>query len=394
MAKVFYLGAPFEVPLPKTASVSELLKATGNNTGNLLIGSAIKRHLKIDSFGQGTSMDPKYVEENFDYVIIGASNFIYRGFDFSCYADFLEKVRIPCVIIGLGAQAPSYESNVHIEEIPKGTIRMLKIISERSKTLGVRGYFTAYLLVKMGITNIRVIGCPSMYLTCKPSMKISKKTFDECHRIAVNGSTNTIKHTIDVEAARKVEVLLANLAYRNGYPYILQNEIDEMNIVLGQNAEINKSLVRSLMQRYGLLNVSDADFIRFIKTQMKVFFDVEEWMDFIRSFDFVLGTRFHGCLVALLNAVPSVVFVHDARVREMCELLKVPHIDIRQVREIDLRSLYESIDLKAFEVAYSYLYQNYIDFLEENGIEHCLSRFDNNDQIRIDKGSDCQQKSL
>ena len=86
-------------------------------------------------------------------------------------ANFLQKNRLPCVIIGLGAQAPSYESKV---EMPEGTKRLMKIIAGRSTTLGVRGYFTASVLEEMGITNIRVIGCPAMYWTCNPSMVVSR----------------------------------------------------------------------------------------------------------------------------------------------------------------------------------------------------------------------------
>ncbi len=138
-------------------------------------------------------------------------------------------------------------------------------------------------------------------------------------------------------------------------------------------------LIQSLKQKYGLSEVSEEDFVRFVKTRMVAFFDVKEWMNYIRSFDFVVGTRFHGCLIALLNRIPCIVFVHDSRTREMCELLNIPHIRVEKVREINLGTLYESMDLNALEVAYSYLYQNYIDFLEENGIEHCL--------LRTDKGS-------
>ena len=90
--------------------------------------------------------------------------------------------------------------------------------------------------------------------------------------------------------------------------------------------------------------------------------------------DFVLGTRFHGCLIGLLAGVPSFVFVHDARTREMCELLRIPHLDVRHVGEINVRAIYDSLDLEALQSAYSRLYQNYVDFLDENGLDHCLNR--------------------
>jgi hypothetical protein len=370
VARVFYLGAPSYVRLPNTASASELLKATGNNTGNLLIGHALKRQLKIDSFG-GMSADSKYVEENFDYIIIGAANFLFKNFDLSFYADFLERINLPCVIIGLGAQAPSYEDKL---VIPEGTKRTMKIISERSTTLGVRGHFTASVLEALGITNVRVIGCPSMYWTCKSTMSIPRKPFDACKRIALNGSADTVVHMVDVAAAVRVESLLANLAFKNNYPYILQNEAALMAILFGTGAKYEKGLIPALKKMYGLSDISDEDFIRFVKSNMLAFFNIEEWMDYIRSFDLVIGTRFHGCLIALLNGIPSVIFVIDARTREMCELLKIPHVDIRNIATIDLRVVYEAMDLTALQNAYSIQYQNYIDFLEENRIEHCLER--------------------
>ena len=371
MARVFYIGAPSHVNLPKDASLEDRLVATGNNTGNLLIGHALKKQLKIDSLGQGMSTDKNYIEENFDYIVIGSSNFLFKNFDFSQYADFLENIQLPCVIIGLGAQAPSYEDKV---EIPEGTKRMMKIISERSTTLGVRGYFSASVLEQLGITNVRVIGCPSIYWTCNPIMTLFNQRYNEDFQIAINGSIYTVPHTIDTKAGSKVEALLAKLAFVHGYPYILQNEIREMSMMAGVELENEKSLILSLKKRYGLSGISDKDFMKFIRTNMKVFFDVEEWMHYIRSYNFVIGTRFHGCLIALLNEIPSVIFVHDARTREMCELLNIPHVDIRKVEKIDLKMLYELMDLNLLRSTYTLLYHNYIDFLDENKIEHNLER--------------------
>ena len=179
---------------------------------------------------------------------------------------------------------------------------------------------------------------------------------------------------VDMQAGQRVESLLANLAFKNNYSYILQNEAALMAIVFGDESDYKKGFILSLKKMYGLSHVCDEDFIRFVKTNMIAFFDVEEWMDYIRSFDFVLGTRFHGSLIALLNGIPAFIFVIDARTREMCELLHIPHDDIRNIETIDLRLVYESMDINALQNAYSIQYLNYIDFLEENRIEHCLER--------------------
>jgi len=370
--RVFYLGAPYRVDLPKDAPVDKLREATGGNTGNLLIGDAIRRHLKLGEMycGDLAGQDPRFIEDNFDCIVIGAANFLYERFDLGAYVSFLERVRLPAVIIGLGAQAPCYESRVNV---PEATKRMMKIISERSTTLGVRGWFTASVLNDMGIQNIRVIGCPSIYWTCSPQIQILRAP--ECRAIAVNGSANQVgAHSADPLATMRVEASLAGLAYRNNYPYILQNEWQLIALATGSKLELDLALVRSLMDQYGLSTIREAEFIRFVKECGRVFFSVDEWMDYIKMFDFVIGTRLHGCLIALLAGRPAYVFVRDTRTQEMCELLKIPHCDMRNVGSIDPECLYRAMDLNATTTAYASLYMNYVEFLEENGLKHSLPK--------------------
>jgi polysaccharide pyruvyl transferase WcaK-like protein len=105
---------------------------------------------------------------------------------------------------------------------------------------------------------------------------------------------------------------------------------------------------------------------------MKVFFDIESWMNFISEFDIVIGTRFHGTLIGLLNNIPSILFTHDSRTREMAEVLSIPFIDVRNAENLDLKRLYEEADLVSLEVKYQYMYKHYIEFLNENKLEHIL----------------------
>lgn len=51
-----------------------------------------------------------------------------------------------------------------ISRISVKQIYFFKLVSERTKTIGVRGAFTAHSLEKMRIKNIGIIGAPSLYL--------------------------------------------------------------------------------------------------------------------------------------------------------------------------------------------------------------------------------------
>lgn len=369
MARVFYMGAPSGVNLPAGTPPGAAIKATSNNTGNLLIGNALKRHLKAETFNTRLALGPDYVSQNFDYIVIGASNFLFRNFDFGAWADFLEKTRLPCTIIGLGAQAPRYGDRL---EIPAGTRRLIQIIAERSCSLGVRGEWTASVLAQFGIKNVRVIGCPAMYWTCQPSLELNPLTDKRPLRVAVNNAVVGNEHAADPESARRVNRELGRLAFQQRYPCILQNATVVAEIADGRSPLPDLPTIRALGERYGVGELTPEAFVQFLKSQTRIYFDVEEWRSAMRQFDFVLGTRFHGCLIALLAGVPAFIFTHDARTRELCELLRLPHRSVEETGAINVELLYRSLDLERLQVRYRELFENYRRFLEENRVEHTL----------------------
>ncbi|MBK8536751.1 MAG: polysaccharide pyruvyl transferase family protein, partial [Candidatus Competibacteraceae bacterium] len=98
--------------------------------------------------------------ERCDHVVIPAANFLWKNFDFGYMADFLEKTNLPIIIIGVGAQT---NDRTMASPIHPNTLRLMRLISDRSASIGVRGYYTAEVLAANGIHNVRVIGCPSIY---------------------------------------------------------------------------------------------------------------------------------------------------------------------------------------------------------------------------------------
>lgn len=380
--RVLYLGPPSAVRPVANASSTETLARMGRNTGNLLIGDAIERQLVAEPMtrlqdlltrdGQARSMGelaPQDIESSFDLIVIGAANFLHARFDFGHWARLIESVRLPCVILGLGAQAPDYGHRV---DVPEGTRRLVTVVAERSTSIGVRGHFTADVVGALGVKNLRVVGCPSMYWTCEPDLRFKAQVADGPLSVSVNGSANVVEHSVDVRAARRVEGMIARLALERGYPYVLQNESEMMDLQHGTPSD--PATVAALKLQYGLDDLSVEAFAHFVRSRMAVYWDTGSWRDAVATCDFVLGTRFHGCLIAVLAGVPAFVFVHDARTREMCELLQLPHQNVRDVDALDVRALYDSLDLAATVTAHAGLYKNYVSFLDENGLAHRLQR--------------------
>jgi hypothetical protein len=343
-------------------------ESTGRNTGNLLIGTALKRQIAWSSYTYGI-LDAARIDENFDLIAIPAANFLYAGFDFGWLADVLERTSLPCLIAGLGAQAPSVETRD--VRIPDGTVRFVKIVSERTRYIGVRGEFTAEILARLGIHNVRLTGCPSLYWSLQRSIPIQDRTVGSNLRVAINGSRNVIRHAYSPDIARDFEGALLALAMTHGYDYVLQNEFPEIDVLHSDPGDLSHDAV--LRHVANDLGVKEADaYPDYIRKSGRVFFSIEAWSTYIRTKDFVCGTRFHGNVIALINGVPSVIFAHDARTSEMCALMRIPclPLDSLQLHQID--RLYADTDHSDFVGTYPRLYDDYARFFEDNGVPHNL----------------------
>lgn len=369
MARVLFLGAPVEPP--DEGDVAANLAATGHNTGNLLIGLSLRRQLNAEVWASGTKNDPAFVNENYDYIAIAAANFVYERFDFTAYADYLERTKLPVLMVGLGAQSSDMSSSDIA--VPAGTRRFLEVAADRCSTIGVRGAYTASVLQRIGIRNVRVTGCPSLYYTRQPELRVIDMPWRDDFAISVNGSQNVIGHSFEPARARAVEhALLAN-AVERGYDYVYQNEAAEIQVALDPAATFEKLKydLQGTLKRADVQVPLEAYF-EFVRAHGRAFFNFEDWRDYIRKKDFSVGTRFHGNLIALISGVPAVIFAHDTRTLEMCELMHIPHVPIVHSTRVDYRAMYEAADFRAFERHYTLLYRRYVEFLNENGADHLM----------------------
>ena len=158
--RVFLLGARPGFDLARARDTEARLAETGGNTGNQLIATGLLRSFKWSDLEWDHSIEPEAIEEEFDVIVVPAANFLISTIDHEGMATFLDKVELPCVTVGLGAQSASYRARVPLKP---GTERLVRILAERTEVLGVRGDFTASVLDDLGIHNHEVTGCPSFF---------------------------------------------------------------------------------------------------------------------------------------------------------------------------------------------------------------------------------------
>ena len=84
--------------------------------------------------------------------------------------------------------------------------------------------------------------------------------------------------------------------------------------------------------------------------------------------------RIHGSIVALKQGVPAIAIVPDSRILEMCQLFKIPFIKVDQMQSSDfnIERLYNDANYDDMNKAYLQLLNEYIAFLDKNGLQHKL----------------------
>jgi hypothetical protein len=368
--RIFLLGAKPRFSVSKAPTLADRLSQTGGNSGNQVIAHGLLAPLKFETVDWDHAKGPAYADANFDVILIAAANFLFEGFDFSGMADFISRTRLPVVMVGLGAQSNDYSTTIRLKT---GTERLMRIVAERSKIIGVRGEFTGDVLNKMGIRNFQVTGCPSYYMHGSAGLLPSLPPLPRRPRIAVNGSRDVLRHAFDPHRMKRVvsDLVAQGIAY-DGI-FIAQTEIDE--IILAETQGIGPEASAAL-ERFSVFFRETIDigpvFRQWAIRQMRVYWSVDDWIGAMRNLHFVIGTRIHGAIVAMLAGTPTFILAHDTRTSEMSQFFGLPHAVITDIERVDVRRLYGRIDIDAMNARRRVLLPLYCDFLNANGLKHDL----------------------
>lgn len=342
------------VPDASSADIAlrDRLKMTVSNTGNYFFEEAVFRQLD----GHTTIRRIADLPNDAGALVLSMSNFISPATDLGWLADAIEKSKVERVVmIGAGAQAESFAHGVKLGE---GTSRFVSILSERSASIGVRGYFTAEVLARAGIKNVDVIGCPSMFLNCDRTFAIRKRDIGD-------RKMKTVTHFTPSGYYRDAISHLLGFAVRECVGYIAQSET---HLLYDEEGADRRAF---FFKYYNNGEFEPQRLDDWMKRHVRWFFDLKTWFAYMKDLDFSVGARFHGNMAALQVGVPALNLVCDSRTRELCEYLNLPY---EFLKDFDgrrtARDIYEMTDFTLFNATYAEKYDAYRAFLERNGLAH------------------------
>lgn len=297
-----------------TRSFLDVYEAMILNTGNYMYTEAMYRQLAGDVRHVGFDFDPAAVNEDFDVVVLPATNWLNPKDDWTGLVERLVQLDIPAVTIGIGVQADS--TNVDQVQVSASALDLAHTLAAKAPMIGTRGEFTTAWLRSIGIDNVVTTGCPSLYM--------AQRGGDAANREGLVLQSTRFPLEQSFLGEEGPNRALFTLAGQHGFDMVYQSEMEEMELLLKHSDAqiIQHRPAGSLARLYGLPDDDDA--WRYVYSHGRVFFGVDEWSSYLTTKTGVLGTRLHGTIIALNSGTPAVLVPHDSRTIEMAEFAKLP----------------------------------------------------------------------
>jgi hypothetical protein len=341
------------------------------NYGDMLVCSALKRQIGV--FDKYVRVGFGYeLKEKVDIAVIRGSTYLHNKFDFEAAIKTLDSIDVPLAIVGLGAQNPT--KDLTFLDNNKNAEIFIKKLAEKSKSISVRGEFSAEIVKRLGGENIRVTGCPSVFYTLKcPTVTLPELLASPQRRLGVSlhtGLMNDIFCRSPLEA-RELHGQLINFCIRNASSVSLYEQgvglefnIADKLLPYEQRVEAANEVIKRLnAKRY----LTPEDLI----SRMVSVLTIEEWLSKARDQDALIGFRFHGNMVGLLQGSPCLYYVYDSRLEEFCEIYNLPWEDVTAEWKDPVKTMLD-FDWSKTNAAIAKCYEEMKAFYAENGIAHVI----------------------
>lgn len=340
------------------------------NTGDMFVYDSTLQIVDMKEYEVVNIDDP--VDESrldhlrgFDCILLRASNYIHPAMDWTNFAAWLDALQLPVICCGVGAQAPRREKMV----LPAEHIRIWKMLAERTASIGVRGSFSAETLKNVGIDNVEVVGCPTVFRGRDPHLKL-RRNGPPVAGARVSFSIRRESGPDYVEDERRFLTTQSAMIERLDRVYDLfltaHGEVEEKIYYYRDPVRLREA-AREL-ERSGWFD-GPGSRLESLYYRRLFFSTVVAHMDeFNRSMAATIGYRVHGVLPALAVGTPSVLLRYDTRSAELAEALDVPLIDPMDAIAMPLAEIFAAERFDRFEHNFPQHYQRMKSFLEKNNV--------------------------
>ncbi|TCH98844.1 polysaccharide pyruvyl transferase family protein [Roseococcus sp. SYP-B2431] len=340
------------------------------NYGDMLVGASVVRQLKVQKgerihFG-GAPRQP--VER----AIIRGSTYLHDALDFEKANRTLDSIPAPLAIVGLGAQHPTLDPA--FLDGHRGARDFIARLNEKSASISVRGAFSAAVVERLGGRNIRITGCPSLFysLTC-PAVRVPEMLRRPERTVGVSILSVLVANMFCHAPREGLEKHRLAIEWAIGnavnVPIFEQGVLEEYDIA-DQELSFEERLeaARRMLARIGATGrlLPEDLMARVVSVR-----NVEEWLARVREVDAMIGFRFHGNMIALLQGKPCYYYTYDSRLKEFADVYGLPQQDVTEPW-VDPAAAMISHDWDGTNARIRTLFAELKAFYAENGFDHAL----------------------
>ena len=346
---------------------SSLYERTGQNTGNLAFHYAIARQLDL-SKSVSWARSKQEIEAAGGLAVMPCANQVGEHLDMAMSAQKLSELNVSIVAFGLGVQSGI---DFSVPTVPQGTRAWLKAIGDRAPNpdqpnIAVRGEFSKQVIDGLNIgANCVAVGGPTLFISSDERLgQTLSRAYQTPSRVCVVAGHYRWAHLAKLEAS------LAHIATVTGGGYVMQSPKEMVQLARGETREIQEDAILQCRD-FVCPHLSSEEFKKWSHRHSEVFFDTASWMSYYKKFDFVIGARIHGVMLALQAGEPAICIAHDSRTRELCDTMKVPYVLASKVSGGISRSQLNKLwamDADEFDENRIRLAAKYRDFLSGNGL--------------------------
>jgi hypothetical protein len=336
---------------------ADALEAVGYNTGNLIFSEALYRSI------EGAVRSEYNFEhadlEGRDAIVVSAANWINDFVEFEHLFKILEATKLPVYAVGLGAQTDDMQTLPKLKPYQE---KLMRLFADRGVKISVRGAFSAEVLGHYGIKNVEVTGCPSLLLSApRPTIRNA----DNPTKITFHGT----RHYFEPGTGQNETVF--EVAISNKYDLVLQSELAEAYYATQRfdNPDLVKKSEEALPLLYPGRPIEETK--AYLAAHAKIFFDLGQWIYYLSTRDFVVGTRIHGTIAALLAGTRALLLTHDSRTEELADTMNVPSMPLRDFAEggrRDINDLYHLAEPGQYITGFTNYRSRFIEFLRANSL--------------------------
>jgi hypothetical protein len=316
------------------------------------------------------------LNSEFCYGVIRGSNYLHAGMDWGNLAELLTRLTVPVVAAGIGTQAP-HDTR---PQMTASTIEIIQLLADRCRSLGVRGDITAECLWRLGIKNVRIVGCPSMFRQRCPNWSVDDSRLERIKsaRLRDLRLAFTLRREIGpdyvADVRRYIQVQKTLLAIANdrvNLKLFAQGELFEKFFFL-RRSDLYEPLFEELFAS-GWANDRGDNIFRIYSERLFFSTDVPTFVAELNKADIATGFRVHGVLPSLALGIPGVLVDYDSRTRELIETFGIPSVRVDEAVLDRILEVARNHDYGRVSRRYAHTWGEMKGFLEENGVAHRMS---------------------